>query len=571
MIHGWAARSFGTVLRLVGQRARRYFDAETRHAPAVSEALLQRILRRNRDTEFGRRHGLSAIRGAAEFRRALPLAGYEDFRADIDRIAQGEGNVLTADPVVALYLSSGTTGRNKRVPGTRASHGLMSRYVGLVGRGFLIEAVPAARRTGMGLVLIGSGLTEPSEAGLPTGSLSAFLMRGARRMAPFLGPSPSAVYELPSLATGLYLHLLFALRRRDLSFLSAPFLPVVLELLRTLERRGPALLADLARGELNAELELEPAERQQLRARLRADPVRAREIEQCMAQGSEGLALRIWPRLRFVSAIVGGSFSAYVEAARHYLGALPFYSPAFVASEAVIGIGVSARDSHYVMPPGAAFFEFIPAEALDEAEPETCSLEDLELGRHYEVVVTTVAGLYRYRVGDVIGVVGFQNRAPVVEFLYRRGTLLNLAAEKTSEDAAQTALVEALAETEAAMIDYTILPDLASSPPRYIYLIERPRGDAAAVSAGQLAERLEQALRRASPYYGSIRDDGRLGALQVRWVPAGSFHALRERLVERGASATQVKVPRVLRQPDLLSALLPGQDSAAVAAATPTR
>lgn len=51
----------------------------------------------------------------------------------------------------------------------------------------------------------------------------------------------------------------------------------------------------------------------------------------------------------------------------------------------------------------------------------------------YEVVISNVSGLYRYRFGDVIRVVGFMNEAPIVQFMYRQGQLLNVRGEKTSE------------------------------------------------------------------------------------------------------------------------------------------
>ena len=55
-------------------------------------------------------------------------------------------------------------------------------------------------------------------------------------------------------------------------------------------------------------------------------------------------------------------------------------------------------------------------------------------GARYFVVVTTVAGLYRYRMGDIVKCVGYYNQSPTIEFLYRRGSLLYISGAKVSEN-----------------------------------------------------------------------------------------------------------------------------------------
>ena len=85
------------------------------------------------------------------------------------------------------------------------------------------------------------------------------------------------------------------------------------------------------------------------------------------------------------------------------------------------------------------FFEFLPmtgGDALLAAE--------LEIGADYELVVTTLGGLCRYRLGDVVRLVSYHHAAPVVEFRYRAGQVLNARGEKTSEEQLQRAADAAL-------------------------------------------------------------------------------------------------------------------------------
>ena len=73
---------------------------------------------------------------------------------------------------------------------------------------------------------------------------------------------------------------------------------------------------------------------------------------------------------------------------------------------------------------------------------QTYLAEDLEVDSLYELVVTTPAGLYRYRIGDVVKVARYHNNAPVLEFQYRKGQLFNFC--HTTEKMMYNALVESV-------------------------------------------------------------------------------------------------------------------------------
>ena len=55
----------------------------------------------------------------------------------------------------------------------------------------------------------------------------------------------------------------------------------------------------------------------------------------------------------------------------------------------------------------------------EEKQPATLLIDEIKEGATYEVVITTVDGFYRYRYGDVIKVVGFYNKSPMVEIQFR--------------------------------------------------------------------------------------------------------------------------------------------------------
>jgi len=108
-------------------------------------------------------------------------------------------------------------------------------------------------------------------------------------------------------------------------------------------------------------------------------------------------------------------------------------------------------------------------------------MDEVEAGQSYELAVTTAWGLYRYRLGDVVQVVGFfeggdgRRGAPLIEFGYRLGQLLNVRGEKTSERAMAEALRHASASEAwrgrgAGLVDYCCvdpaIPRASFLPPR---------------------------------------------------------------------------------------------------------
>lgn len=76
-------------------------------------------------------------------------------------------------------------------------------------------------------------------------------------------------------------------------------------------------------------------------------------------------------------------------------------------------------------------------------ESEAVGLVDVKLGHHYELVVTTFMGLYRYRVGDILMVTGFHNNAPQFRFVEGRNVVLSIDTDKTNEEDLLNAVAQA--------------------------------------------------------------------------------------------------------------------------------
>ncbi|MBT8443659.1 MAG: GH3 auxin-responsive promoter family protein [Gammaproteobacteria bacterium] len=551
-----ARRTFSRMMAIWTDYSRRAFEADSKQFACANERTLRRILRRHRNTEFGRAHGFSAALAAGSpaeaFRRRVPLSQYSDYEQALHRMAMGERNVLVSDPVIFFAPSSGTTGKSKLIPVTERSMRNTVRTLVLTRSVFgQLRPGGASAARGISLVRMSDNLSTTA-AGIPTGDASAAGMRRAAAIIPYLYTTPLAAMQIEDKPSALFIHLLFGLPERDLNHVSATFAHNVVYLFRTLEQRWPELLDSIATGRLPDDLVLKPDERRNIERLLEPNPDLARALQPELEKGFENIARRLWPNFSFVAAATTGSFAAYMETLRGYVGSVPVCNLLYGATEACIGINVDLdTPEQYALLPRSCAFEFIPLENTDDAEPRTVGVEELEQGRQYEVVITSDAGFYRYRMDDVVRVAGFRNGSPRVEFQFRRGTILNVAAEKTTEK--QVADVIRSLESRwlrgrGRVLDYTVAAETGVSPPHYRFFIELDTDSGLWDSAWnqEAAQFLDQELAAANVDFKLMRNARVIGQPVVNFLQLGCFG----RLLAEMPNSNAAKIPRVVAKPE---------------------
>ncbi|ELU13692.1 hypothetical protein CAPTEDRAFT_73892, partial [Capitella teleta] len=259
--------------------------------------------------------------------------------------------------------------------------------------------------------------------------------------------APLAPYVVTPIGAGMiqnehkqcYVTALFCLAEKNLQYIDGMMAPMCLTFFRTMEQNSDQLVSDLRTGRLFEGLEVDDDVRRTVNEHLKADPRRADEVQKEFHKGSESLASRLWPCLRIVSMTTTGEFEVTARLLRaSFLKEVFIMCAAHGATEANCGVVPDAsKDSvaetpKYAFSHSTTFFEFIPEENIGEENPKTLFLDQLEKGQSYELVVTNSNGFYRYRLGDVIRVIGYFNQDPLYEFMYRSGQLLSVKGEKTS-------------------------------------------------------------------------------------------------------------------------------------------
>ena len=101
------------ILMGIAQWTKNKFIEKTRNPEAIQEKFLKKLLRDQQNTELGRKYKFNQIQTVQQFRESVPILPYSSYESYLERISQGEENILTADPVVYITLTSGSTGKKK--------------------------------------------------------------------------------------------------------------------------------------------------------------------------------------------------------------------------------------------------------------------------------------------------------------------------------------------------------------------------------------------------------------------------------------------------------------------------
>ncbi|PSB66285.1 hypothetical protein C7B79_01920, partial [Chroococcidiopsis cubana CCALA 043] len=517
------------LLNSLGEKNLEDIRNDTLKCSEVQQTLLQSILASQQYTEYGKKYHFKNIQTIEEFRSRHPITTYKDYQLLINNIYEtGDYTQLLTEPITLFQETSGTTGAIKLIPRTSS----LSQSFLKVSQAsesfadFYFLKPNSIFKNYRGLALVNTLPVKKSPTGIPQGTGTSVGLRQylekyqlIKKILSFKFSSPPSIFLIDDYESAYYCHLLFGLLDKDLTFIAANFAANVWEAIQILEKKWQQLIKDVQLGYISEELKLEKNIRSELQSLLKANPSRAKELQNEFEQGFNKILPRIWTRLSYIQCITTGSMSLYKENLSFYAGEIPFYSGTYGASEAWIGININPQREPcaYVITPHSAFFEFIPEIEIDAETPSTVTLAELIIGEKYEVVVTTVAGLYRYRLGDVIKCVDYYNQSPVVEFLYRRNSLLNLAGEKVSENVIWMALSEA---TEKIMIgckiiDYTTCVKIDFTSRRYVVYIELTNSMEVLSELDSYSDRVEENLTKFNDLYKTLREANLIEKIKI--------------------------------------------------------
>lgn len=401
---------FNSIFAWMMKKRIHQIDLFRKYPEEVQHEILESFIKMGANTEYGKLHSFSEIKSYKDFKK-IPLQTYEDVKPYVDRLMNGEQGLLWPSETKWFAKSSGTTSsRSKLIPVTKESLEECHYKGGKDLLAMYYDNHPNRKLyNGKHLIIGGSAEINQLSADSYFGDLSAIIVKNLPWWAE-IRRTPSRDIALMSEWQEKIEQMALSTMKEDVYILAGvPSWTMVLAN-RVLELSGKSNLKE------------------------------------------------VWPNLELF--MHGGvSFEPYREQFKRLIPDPKMnYVETYNASEGFFGIQDQANsDEMLLMLDYGIFFEFIPMATFDGVNSkDVISIDDVEVGVNYAVVITTNAGLWRYILGDTIK---FTSRLPLrFKITGRTKSFINIAGEEVIVENADKAIAEACAKTNAQIREYTVGP-----------------------------------------------------------------------------------------------------------------
>ena len=457
-------------------------------AIADQDQILKQLIKTGKDTEYGKMLGLGKVNGYEEYKQAVPIRDYEEFRPWIDKIIEGKHNVLWKGMPLYFAKTSGTTSGVKYIPITKESVG---NHFGTARNAALCYAAETGNtRFFDGKLIFLSGSPELERVGgIPTGRLSG--------ISNHLIPKYLRTNQLPSYETNCI---------EDWETKLSKIVDETLHQNMTLISGIPPWMQmyfdELIRRTGKQVGEIFPNFNVMIQGGVNFEPYKARLIE---------------------------SIGRKVDTIEVFPASEGFF--AFQDSQNAEGLLLNTNDG--------IFFEFVPAGEIHNENPTRLSLRDVKVGENYALIINSNAGLWAYNIGDTVKFVSTEPYRLVVTG--RTKHYISAFGEHVIGEEVEQSLMKAATEENIHITEFTVAPMIQQGEGKsyhewFIEFEHQPQ------NLEQFAARLNDNLRDKNIYYDDLIVGNILQPLKITPVKKNGFIDYMKSIGKLGG---QNKVPRL--------------------------
>jgi len=468
----------------------------------VQHQIMSTLVDEAMHTAFGQDHHFGHIRTYEDFKKNVPIRDYEDLRPYIDRVVNGEADILWKGKPAYLAKTSGTTSGVKYIPISKES---MPEHI-KAARSALLTYIHETGKTdfvnGKMIFLQGSPVLA-EKYGVARGRLSGIV---AHHIPQYLQKN-----RLPSYETNC---------------------------IEDWEEKVDAIVEETFHEDMTLISGIPPW------VQMYFDRLSAKAGGKKIKDIFKNFSLFVYG---------GVNYEPYRKRMEEVIGRKIDSIETYPASEGFIAYQDSQNEKGLLLLTSAGmFYEFIPSEEYFNENPRRLSLAEVELDTNYALILNTNAGLWGYSIGDTVRFVSKNPYRIVVTGRIKH--YISAFGEHVIGEEVESALLEAAAEYHVEVTEFTVAPQVtpaAGELPYHEWFVEfaNPPRDMAAFS-----KRVDEALQKKNIYYFDLITGNILRPLIIRSLVKGAFQ---QYMKSEGKLGGQNKVPRLSNDRKIAEGLAP--------------
>jgi len=479
---------------------KRKVERESKDALLLQQKWLKKIIGSAQNTSFGKDHHFSEIETYETYKKNVPIRDYEGLKPYVDRVVEGEHDVLW--PGLPLYFAktSGTTSGVKYIPISKESIGFHINSARNALLLYIAETGNADFVNGKLIFLSGSPAMEKKH-GVFVGRLSGIVNHHV--------PAYLRKNQMPSYHTNC---------------------------IEDWEQKVSKITEETIHEDMTLIGGIPPW------VQMYFDLIKAKT----------GKAIKdVFPNFNLF--VYGGvNFEPYRAKIENSIGKKIATIETYPASEGFIAYqDTQAANGLLLLVNNGIFYEFIPVDEFFNEHPTRLSLKDVRLEVNYALILNTNAGLYGYNIGDTIKFVSLNPYK--IKVTGRIKHFISAFGEHVIGEEVEEALLGVANKLGVSIVEFTVAPQVnppEGGLPYHEWFISFEKTPANMV---QFAELVDEAMQQRNIYYKDLIAGNILQALKIRILPPDTFiHFMKL----QGKLGGQNKVPRLSNDRKIAASLV---------------
>jgi hypothetical protein len=454
----------------------------------TQQKIFKELIKKAKNTAFGKDHNFDKITSYSEFKKQVKVTDYEGLRSYVDRIIAGEKNVLWKGKPLYFAKTSGTTSGAKYIPITKESMPTHIKAAKEALLFYIAEKNDASFVDGKMIFLQGSPVLEALN-GIKLGRLSGIVAHYV--------PQYLLKNRLPSWGTNC---------------------------IEDWDTKVTAIVEETVNEDMSV---------------ISGIPSWVQMYFEKLIDKTGKKISEIFPNFNFF--IYGGvNFEPYKNKFEALIGKKIDYIELYPASEGFIAYQDSQKEQGMLLQLNSGiFYEFIPANEFFNENPTRISVEDVQLGVNYVIILNTNAGLWGYNIGDTVE---FTSLLPYrIKVTGRIKHFISAFGEHVIGKEVEKALNDAIKGTNTNVSEFTVAPQVnpPEGLPYHEWFIEFENEEE---NSNELASKIDASMQIQNIYYSDLIKGKILQPLIIRKVKKGGFHQYMKSIDKFGG---QNKIPQL--------------------------